>query len=61
MEEQVSRLIMNYIWLICILAGCLTFEGSFDNFDSSKTLTMQSLIFRNQRLEQKLSSCKSRN
>ena len=33
-------IIMNYIKLICIFATCLMFEGSFDNFDSSKTLTI---------------------
>ena len=33
-------IVMNYLWLICILASCLMFEGSFDNFDSSKTLTI---------------------
>ena len=38
---------MNYIWLICILASCLMFGGSFDNLDSLKTLTIQLLIFRN--------------
>ena len=35
-----QTIIMNYIWLICTLASCLTFEGSFDNFDSLKTLTI---------------------
>ena len=25
-------IIMNYLWLICILPSCLMFEGSFDNF-----------------------------
>ena len=32
-------IIMNYLWLICILSSCLMFEGSFYNFDSSKNIT----------------------
>ena len=49
-------IIMNYIWLICILANCLMFEGSFGNFDSSK---YDHSSLQNQRLEQKLSSWRS--
>ena len=45
--------IINYMWLICILASCLMFERSFDDFDSLKTL-----IIENQRLKQKPSFCK---
>ena len=43
-DKQV--IIMNYMSLICILISCLMFEGSFDNFDSLKTLTMRPLFFR---------------
>ena len=39
-------IVMNCTWLICILAGCLMFEGSFDNSDSSEIITIQSLIVR---------------
>ena len=37
-ETGKQVIIMNHTWLVCILASCLMFEGSFDNFYSSKTL-----------------------